>query len=471
MYNRICKYLAIFILFLWLLPAEAAIAAGTLPKGVTIAGIAFDGLTYEKAREKVQAEVDIWSDGEPIQAEGSDEAISIPRDSFLFDIDRTFNDLEQQTKRPWYLFFLKPKPAHLPLHVQVKEDHSIEWPEYIDAEATLEKAKEDAANLKDHPVSIIYKEEPELKKGTVSEASLSIPENIAEVEIEQMAEQINSQTIDSETQFSLISAVLEDVQPSVSQEGASFFATAMYALVLKTNMDMIERHSQGNVPPYSEAGIEALVDATTKKDFIIYNPNFHSYTFSAEVKGNKLHLSLSSVLKDSGYDYQVENKSEIKPRTLYRFSPKLAPGSRVPMESGQKGIQVEVYRVHTADGKVQEKTLISRDFYPPSPTIFLVSSQEPPEVIDELLNEEDASLEETESSDASSTEDTEGQSSQFDKEEMLNIINKAACQQFEDDANRKACQQILIDNGLKKDSKEEAESNTKNEPEDENEKG
>lgn len=57
-----------------------------------------------KKRMKVQLEVDSWLTEAPIQAEGTDEAISIPRDTFLFDIDRTFDELEQQTKRPWYLF-------------------------------------------------------------------------------------------------------------------------------------------------------------------------------------------------------------------------------------------------------------------------------------------------------------------------------------------------------------------------------
>lgn len=455
MLKNICKYMLILSLLAWLLPPEMAKAAGTLPKGGTIAGIAVGGLSYEKAYEKVQLEVGSWLTEAPIQAEGTDEAISIPRDTFLFDIDRTFDELEQQTKRPWYLFFLKSKPIQIPLHVQISENHQIEWPDYTDADATLQKAKEAAATLGDQPVTIIYKEESELPKGKVAETTFQIPD-ISHVEIEQMADKIDGQTVEPDSQFSFISSVLEEVRPTVSQEGASFFATALYAAILKTNMDIIERHSQRSIPSYSEAGIEAAADLTAKKDFIIYNPNFHSYTFSAEVKENKLHISVSSVMKDTSYGYQVENKSEVKPRTLYRFSYKLAPGSRVPMESGMKGIQVEVYRISSVNGSVKEKTLISRDFYPPTPTVFLVSSQEPPEVIEELLEENEESSDETNNGgeDAEQNAGTQSgtQTNLEESQNMVDLLNKT-CRHLEDESEQKLCEKVFLNSALVKGGK------------------
>lgn len=472
MLMKICKYMFILSLFAWLLPPQTAKAAGTLPTGGTIAGIAVDGLTYEEAHEKVQMEIDTWRNGEPIKAEGPDETISIPRDVFLFDIDRTFTMMEQQAKRPWYLFFLKPKSSELPLYTEIKDNHSIKWPDYANADATLKKAKEEAEQLGDQPVSIIYQEESELPSGIVAEAALQIPD-ISHVEIEQMAEKFDGQALEPDSQFSLINNVLEKVRPAVSQEGASFFASALYAAVLKTNMDVIERHSQGSVPSYSTAGIEADVDFATSKDFMINNPNFYSYHFSAEVREGKLHIIVSSILRETSYEYKVENNNEIKPRTLYRFSYKLAPGSRVPVESGQKGMQVEVYRISSVNGAVLEKTLISRDFYPPSPTIFLVSSQEPPEVIEDLLNEDGDISEETNDASTTSGSSEESNDTSIDsdivekqamgpqsgnppkseeQQTMMDLMNKT-CQPLEDGWEQKFCELVFLNSDLVKGGK------------------
>ncbi|MFD1708779.1 VanW family protein [Siminovitchia sediminis] len=434
----------IFLLCMMMsIPAGTASAAGTISQDAAVAGIPIGGLSYEEARSKVLAEIDAWKQGQPLQAEGVDETVSIPRGTFVFDVHQTFNEIEQESKRPWYLFFLKPKPVHVPLDVLANDKVSIQWPDYVDGEATLAKAKEEAAFLRNEPVPIVYKDQSALKQAITAEAVLPIPENI-KLDTETLAGQINEMTIQPESSFSLTASVLEQISPTVHSETASFLATALYAAVLQTNMDIIQRHSHGFIPSYTEAGIEAAVNIAEKKDLIFHNPNFHSYTILSQVKNNRLYLSLYSVLKDSEYRYRVENIQVIKPRTLYRFSYDLEPGARVPIESGQSGLKAEIYRIQQSNGAIQQKTLISRDYYPPSPTVFLLSSQEPPEVLEGLPIEKELPGE------AGSPLNSE------EIKELLNKINEAACQTFEDATKRKACEQTLPDSILADDQAPEA---------------
>mgnify|MGYP001401624111 CR=1 FL=1 len=168
-----------------------------------------------------------------------------------------------------------------------------------------------------------------------------------------------------------------------------FVASAIYALALHTNFDIIERHSQEIVPSYSEPGIEANVNKEEKKDFILYNPNEYAFTLQPEYRNEQLTLSFLTQQYNTSYTYQLENKKLVEPKTIYRYSDKLYPGEKEVVQTGKDGVQVEVFRVDN-ENDAENKELMSREYYPPQPEVIVTSTTQPTlddtENIEESLN-------------------------------------------------------------------------------------
>ena len=81
---------------------------------------------------------------------------------------------------------------------------------------------------------------------------------------------------------------------------------------------------------------------------------------------------------DTETKYQVREKQEVLPRTIYRYSNELAPNKEQLLQEGKPGMRVSVYR-QTSDkaGPFEKEELISEDYYPPVHRVILKSSIEP----------------------------------------------------------------------------------------------
>lgn len=368
-------------------------AAKIAPNGSTIAGIEVNGLTEEEVLEKLTRKIKEWQSQEDLIAQDEEEKVFIPRALFEFDMEASITQLKEATNQKWYAFFLKKQPKHIPLTVRLSayEADTADWPNYIDKKATLLEAREEAASLTDEAVQIVYERDDRVEKEVVAQVSYSVPQLYAS--LERLIHKVDGQKIEANSEFSLIESVLEQVSPSVPAEEVNLFATALYELSLKTNMDVLERHSQKVVPSYAKAGIEVAVNKGKKQDFVLYNPDAFSYLIEAEIKNSQLVLALQFIKQEMTHDYIVENIANVKPRTVYRYNYKLPYGARQYVDSGKEGKKVEIYRVRVVDGETEEKELMSRDYYPSSPKIVVLSSKEPPEEINETNGEK--ALEET----------------------------------------------------------------------------
>lgn len=381
------RFRNIVILFLCLGLSHSATveAAPRLPEDSTIANVSLQGLTYEEVKEKLEKEVEKWNENEVLIADSEHEKRMIPKSIFKFDIDASVNDLEQQTKRNILLFFLKSKEVHLPLTVSIdyEDDLFKEWPDHIDLDKTLHKALTIASTLDDHTIAIQYKEGVPFKQETIAEVEQDIPD-LSQATLERVVKELNDQTIFYDNYFSFLENIIVPENLIDSSDEINFVSTALYGLVLQTNIEVIERHSQGKIPSYSKAGIDVSVSLEEHQDFSIYNPNDYSYTIKAEIKNQQLIMSLLSFQPVTTYKYELDHELEIEQRTIYRYSKDLIGDEQEIITEGKKGLQVDVYRT-SANGST-DREFMSHEFYPPSPQIILVST-------DSERSEEDDAIE------------------------------------------------------------------------------
>ncbi|RLL47861.1 hypothetical protein D8M04_00860 [Oceanobacillus piezotolerans] len=374
-----------------LLSSFAVKAAGEISSGSSVGGVLLENLTIEEAKVLLQEKVTEWLTEEVLIAQNEYETLEIHRTAFEFDIDGSLELLEEEMKRTWSSFLLKPKNIQLPFLVEVNESTIKNWPDHIDMEKTMEHARVIASNLKGNLVQIEYKESPATNQEDVAKVSYSLP-NISNSVTNHIAQELDGYVIPASDAFSFLDAVELIDGMGNSEEETSFTATALYALVLQTNLEIIERHSQGEIPSYTDAGIEVEVDREEDKDFTIYNPNNQPFTIKAELLENELVMSLQSIPSMSKYSYITENAIEIEPKTIYRYSPDLAYGAEEVLQLGQNGLQIEVYRAEKHKDGSTEREQISRDYYPPIPEIILISTKEEVEQKEIIESEMDSTL-------------------------------------------------------------------------------
>lgn len=367
------------ILFLLLLLAMFSLfrpyvteAAGKFSAGSTIAHVNIEGLTVQEAKIKIQEEIAKWINSGNLIAESKAGQREIPKAIFTFHIDETLTLLEEKTKRHWKNFFMKEKNVHLPLQVEVG-DLPEDLPPFVDEERLKDDLEQIASELGNETVTLTYVETISEQIEPIAEITFSIPD-ISSTVTKYIAEQFVDFEIPANSLYSLLEHVTLLDGMENSEEEMSFIASALYTLILHTNMEVIERHSQGEIPSYSEAGLEAAVNRKENRDFVIFNPNEYPYVLDAKIAENKLTMTISSIPAETSYEFERVNTKEIKPRTIYRYDPKLSPGETKVIQNGKNGLQVEIYR--NANGDKDNKELISRDYYPPIPEIVALSARQ-----------------------------------------------------------------------------------------------
>ena len=163
----------------------------------------------------------------------------------------------------------------------------------------------------------------------------------------------------------------------------------LYSLLIHTNVEILERHSQRVIPSYSEPGIHVLVNDLQDQDFIVFNPNDFSYTVEAKLTDDSIMMALHSIEQKTNIHTKVDME-EINYRTIYRYSKNLSPGEEVKIQNGENGSRIIVYRIwKNSSGETIKTEQISSDYYAPSPEIILRGVPENNQSIDEKINDEE----------------------------------------------------------------------------------
>lgn len=370
--KKLSVWLLIFIL-LFTIPTN--VLAKKVTDGSSVAGVELEGLSIEDAKAKIEEMTATWQAGPPLVASSDYETVEIPRDIFVFDLDGTFAQLEEKMKRHWSNFFMRPKNVKQELLVELSPDasESIGFPDYVDAEQTLNYALLQAKHLTEQSITLTYVDGWEMKLEEITNISLEIPEDLSYSTVEYLVEHLDGQVIEANTLFSFLESMTLPDGMDNSQDEMSFLASGLYGLVLDTDMEILERHIGKELPSYIAAGLEAVVDRENELDLKLYHTNEFNYTIESAIDGNVVELALAAPGADINMTYSVENIIDVEPRTIYRYNPDLNPGEEVVVDEGTPGQQLEVYRMVTNRDGTTDKQLLSRDFYPPQPKIVEVA--------------------------------------------------------------------------------------------------
>lgn len=370
------------LIFLMFVIPNETFAASKMPKGTKVADINVENKTEIEIRNLLTDEIIIWQAQDDIVLEGEFETYTVSRDAFQFDLDATMDQLKNKTKRSLANFFRRPKNVQVPFEVTIDESHidiqAMNEKSYIDKAQLMDQLLDLAAYIEEYSLAIPYVDGEEIPLETIAEVKWDLPE-LSQATLSYLVDELDGQVIPANELFSLLQSVETPERLVNSRDETSFLGSALYTLFLQANIEIVERHPQLTVPSYGETGVNAEVNKREDKDLVVMNKNDVAYRLKMEMANNKLTARLEGIESLEYYEISIENKEEIKPRTLYRYSKKVNPGETSVVQAGTNGLKVDVYRAIYENGVFVDEVLISKDLYLPEPRILLVS----PDDVDE----------------------------------------------------------------------------------------
>lgn len=344
------------------------------PESSTIGGIEIYDVKTADLATTLQNAISEWQDAEmAIVSEGI--AKTIDSKQFVFDLSAAIAQYEMLTKKPWYAFWQKEKVVHIPIPVTVNEaiTQQINEAGVWDTDKTLQKLILQASYLKEHKVEAVINEDSMQTGERIAFQIAELPANSQGVA--KIIPLLNDVHLVPNQSISLLT-LLGEQAGVVNDAGLDFVASMLYSVILQTDYEILERHSQEINPSYLQQGIEADINAALGKDLQFINRSEQLGKLKASIEGNQLKIEVFAAAKDKDITVRVSKDKIVKPRIIYRYSEELKAGQERVEQEGKEGSRVEVYRSIVENGATEEQ-FISRDYYAPQNRIVTRSSQEP----------------------------------------------------------------------------------------------
>lgn len=358
-------FIILTILFIGALPT-LVVDQTTTAKGAkqTIASIDVTGKNDEEITLLIEEAIAHWLAAPP-RIIGSGTALTLTAEDVTFDITSTLAAYKAMTKKS---FWQKTKPVQLPLEVSATEALQQKIaPQPWEQEETLQAALAQASMLADTEIIAIAKDNPSAH--TLATATLTAPAAVEK--LQEVVANLDGQVIapgEIQSTVSLVSDL------AVNQETLDFVATAIYYTVLQTTYDIIERSPQLTPPSYIEQGYEASIDKAGLKDMLYINEEAVAGVWQASLKDNRLTVAITAAEPTAKVNVTLRKNGAIQPKTIYRYSRSMAPGTEKVLEPGANGAQIEVVRTVVDEGKTKEE-VITKDYYPPANRIVMTATK------------------------------------------------------------------------------------------------
>ncbi|WP_298470289.1 VanW family protein [uncultured Psychrobacillus sp.] len=374
-FNKKVLLILSFILFISILITSlsplSAIAKNKLNS--TIGGYEVSTSDRDEIISFLNEKIEDWK-ANTLILNGNQTELNLESTWFIFDVEATVDDFLAQTDAG--IAFWKDVPTiHLPLQFTMSGEVNalLESQSNIDLEQTLANIKEKVEVLSTEPIESVAIDLSQLPLERVAFTLENIVLNTTS--LDEIITLLDEQVIGSGKVFSLNEQV-NQMNIGASNETLNFVGSVLYSVILQTEFEVVERHSQGVIPSYLEAGIE--VELSETKDFKFKNTTDHPASLKASIKDNALLIEMYAIPTETEGKYQIRERQEIKPRTIYRYSPDLAPGKEELIEEGKPGLRVAVYRtISDKVGPYENEELISQDYYPPTNRVILKSATIP----------------------------------------------------------------------------------------------
>lgn len=344
------------------------------PGSSTIGGIEINDVKTSDLATTLQNAISEWQ-GEEIEIVSDGISKTIDPKQFVFDTSAAIAQYEMLTKKPWYAFWQKEKIVHIPIPVTVNEviTQQIDEAGIWDTDKTLQKLILQASYLKEHKVEAVINEDSMQTEERIAFQIAELPANSQGVA--KIIPLLNDVNLVPNQSISLLT-LLGEQAGVVNDAGLDFVASMLYSVILQTDYEILERHSQEINPSYLQQGIEADINAALVKDLQFINRSEQLGKMKASMEGNQLKIEVFAAAKDKDITVRVSKDKIVKPRIIYRYSEDLKAGQERVEQEGKEGSRVEVYRSIVENGATEEQ-FISRDYYAPQNRIVTRSSQEP----------------------------------------------------------------------------------------------
>jgi len=378
MYIKIISVILAIVLivgfFVPLFVLNGTVFAKESPGFSTIGGIPVEGFDSENVIQVIRDAVEKWQETPLVVSGGSTEQ-EINAHDLQFEIKQVVAQYINLSKKPWYAFWQKEKVVHFPIPVLVNDSviQDLDAVGIWDTEKTLEKLTIQASYLKEHEVEAVVNDEMFQVDERIAFQIANLPTEGRGVA--KIIPLLNDVSIVPNQSISLLS-LLGEQAGVVNDAGLDFVASVLYSVILQTDYEILERHSQQINPTYLQQGIEADVNAAVAKDLKFINRSHQLSKMKASLEGGQLKIEIFAASKDKDITVRVSEDKIVKPRIIYRYSEDLKAGQERVEQEGKEGARVEVYRSIVKNGATEEQ-LISRDYYVPQNRIVTRSSQEP----------------------------------------------------------------------------------------------
>ncbi|WP_277584454.1 VanW family protein [Psychrobacillus antarcticus] len=368
-----------FLFYMWsgnFAPLQQQVKAEGEVSGSTIGGQEVESLEKDEIISVLNAEIVEWKQN-PILLTGNNTDISLDPEWFTFNVEATVEQYENQVATPWYAFWNSAPTVHIPVQFTMNPEliTLIEETAQLNTEETIVNINNQVGVLSMEPIETVALDLSMFQTERIAFSSENIVVNSNG--LTNIASALNERVIKGGEVFSLLDG-LKEINVDANKESVDFVASVLYSVLLQTNVEIVERHSQGIMPNYLEPGVEAKIRKNTNKDLKFINTNNAPIVLKMQLKGTDLLVEIYSVRLDTEATYRVADKVEIKPRTIYRYSAALKVGQEKLVEEGKVGLRVSVYRtISEKNGPFEKDELISSDYYPPTNQVILKSSVVP----------------------------------------------------------------------------------------------
>lgn len=343
-------------------------------EGSTIGGIEIEGIKLSSLKSTLQSAVTAWQETE-MEVSGGGNDTAIDSKQITFDIDAAIAQFESQTKKPWYAFWHKEKIVQIPIPITISDSitKKIESVAVWETEETLSNIEMQASYLRNHDVKAVINHNFEATDERIGFQIADLPSEVRG--ISKITSLLNEVMISPDQSMSLLTLLGEQAD-EVNKVGLDFLASMLYSVLLQTDYEIVERHSQQVIPSYLQQGIDVDVNPILKRDLQFMNKSNKPGQLKTTLEGNKLKIELFAPTKDKEITVRVSKDKVVKPRIIYRYSDELKAGQERVEQEGQEGVRIEVYRSIVENGATKEE-LVSKDYYAPQNRIVTRSSKEP----------------------------------------------------------------------------------------------
>jgi VanW like protein len=335
-------------------------AEETFDKGVQVASVSLEGLTYEEAVQRIKDRTNKWKEESQVVLLYQKQKVTISPESWVFQPEDSVKQANQNNGT-----------LIASLNGDLVNEGLNEWKdsgllEVLDKDLLFLQLKQIGESLKTGTTEVEVNEflttagQPD---EIVSESSIELSGELPL--LDEWVEALNGYEIKSGGSFSLLEAIEEKGMTAQDSIDINVLGSAIYSAVLKTNFEFTERHISRQLPEYVELGYETYVNPI-ETDLAFQNPNPTSYALELFIQDGKLSVSVVGIQLPQPYRIVVK-KEEFEPKTIIHFNENLSYfSSSVLVEAGRKGYLGKVYRVsYDEAGKESARVKLFEDFYPP----------------------------------------------------------------------------------------------------------